>query len=213
MPPALADAREVAALVGMPELLRALGFDVNARTRRCPCVLHGGENPSAFSWREDGLWRCHSCGAGGDRIALVRAVRECGFREAVRFLAGLAGVEYRGRRVSREEVAQIYAQRERARVAAWAVRDAVVLLVGRHARALCLVERLQRTVGERLEIQGEGEQSEALWEILRRLAPVATYSLAVFYFLGNADPETRIRFVLGTGAGRGAFLFGDCHAE
>src|SRR5712691_2912375 len=97
---AVSDAREIAVLVPTAQLLAALGFDVNERTRRCACILHGGANPTAFSWREDGRWHCFSCGRGGDRIALVRAVCGCSFREAVTFLAQLAGVEYRVQKLS-----------------------------------------------------------------------------------------------------------------
>ena len=206
----LADAREIAALVGMPELLGAVGFTVNTRTRRCACILHGGSNPSAFSWTEGGLWKCHGCGAGGDRIALAQAVRHCGFREAVEFLAGLAGVEYRARRISREEVARIQARRERAEAAAWRVRDRIVRLQSRCARALRAVEGLQRAIGERLETETTSSNSaEQLWEMLARLAPVSGSLFAIWDYMGRADMEARIRFVLGSGARRCAVLFGD----
>lgn len=85
---------EISAAVDMSRLLEALGLGVNLRTRRCACQLHGGSNLSAFAWTDSGLWRCHSCGRGGDRIALVRAARRCSFREAVHFLAEVAGVAY-----------------------------------------------------------------------------------------------------------------------
>lgn len=94
MPASLVNARDVVASVSMPEILRALNIVCNERTRRAPCVIHSGSNPSAFAWRDSGLWHCHSCGRGGDKIALVRVVRGCSFRESLDFLASLAGVEY-----------------------------------------------------------------------------------------------------------------------
>jgi len=103
----------VAELVPMSELLGALGFTVSTRTRRCPCILHGGSNPSAFSWRDDGRWYCHSCGAGGDRIALVRGVRQCGFHDAVRLLAELASAEQRAQRILCADVARVPERLER----------------------------------------------------------------------------------------------------
>jgi len=63
----------------MPRLLGELGIEANKRTHRGPCPIHGGSNPTAFSWTDAGLWKCHSCGAGGDKIALVRAVRQFPF--------------------------------------------------------------------------------------------------------------------------------------
>jgi hypothetical protein len=103
----------MARLAPMARLLEALGFDVNKRTRRCACLLYGGSNPSAFSWAESGIWYCYSCGAGGNRIALVRAVRRCHSRGALEFLALLADVTLGRRRASREEIALIQADRER----------------------------------------------------------------------------------------------------
>ena len=105
-------AREVAELVPMPELLAALSVAVNERTRRCACILHGGNNPTAFAWTESGLWKCHSCGNGGDKISLVRAVRGCSFREAVGFLAALAGIELHEGTPSRDEIEQAQQERE-----------------------------------------------------------------------------------------------------
>ena len=75
VPLATANMRQIADLVPMVLLLETLGFVVNERTRRAPCLLHSGSNPTAFAWREDGRWHCFSCDMGGDRIALVREVR------------------------------------------------------------------------------------------------------------------------------------------
>jgi phage/plasmid primase-like uncharacterized protein len=105
--------REVAGPAPMARLLEGLGFDVNERTQRCACLLCGGSNPSDFSWAESALWYCYSCGVGGDRIAVVRAVRRCSFREALEFLNSLAGVPLGMRRASREEIARNLADRER----------------------------------------------------------------------------------------------------
>jgi hypothetical protein len=73
-----------AELVPMKRLLKAVGIETHTPGRRAACILHGGSNPTDFSWREDGHWHCFSCGASGDRIALVRSLRQCGFREATR---------------------------------------------------------------------------------------------------------------------------------
>lgn len=202
-------ASEVAGLVRMPELLSALGFGVNTRTRRAPCILHGGSNASSFSWRDDGLWHCHSCGEGGGKITLVRAVRRCGFREAVEFLAALAGVEYRARHVSPQEIARLRARRERAEAAAWDVQDRFVRLQSGYARALRLVEKLQRAIGERLSREIPSERAERLWAMLARIAPVSGSLFAVWGYLGQADIPTRIRFALGSPAERRAMVFGE----
>lgn len=85
-------------------LLRTLGFRISRATGsevRAPCILHGGDNPTAFSVRLDTKrWRCFtkkcevdsSGRSDNDLIALVRRVRDCSFVEAVQFLAETAGL-------------------------------------------------------------------------------------------------------------------------
>src|SRR5438094_295029 len=99
--------REISRLVPMPHLLNALCIQDNERTRRAPCILHNGRNPSAFAWRDNGVWRCFSCGRGGDRIELIKAARGCGFAEALRFLADVAGVKLRGGAANRSELVRV----------------------------------------------------------------------------------------------------------
>ena len=75
------------------DVLSAHGFEVPARGRRMRCPVHGGENPQAFSFTDDGLWTCFACGAGGDIFTLVERLRGVQFVEAVRVLAQLAGLD------------------------------------------------------------------------------------------------------------------------
>jgi len=193
---ALVDAREVAALVPMARLLESLGFAVNERTRRAACLLHSGSNPSAFSWTDSGLWRCHSCGRGGDRIALVRTARQCSFRDAVQFLAALAGVEFQSRRVSRREIARARRRRDRAERAAWRIADEIARLRRHYTDALHRCERLQRKVGgQLLRASGDVERENA-WERLARLAPICTFFLAGWQFVWSTAPATLARFAL-----------------
>lgn len=144
-------AREVAALVPMLRLFGALGLEANERTRRRPCPLHGGSNPTTFAWRDDGRWHCFSCDAGGDKISLVRAVRKCSFREALDFLAALAGIEYKPGIVSREAIEQERLTRERE------AEDVETLLAlefseWRAAQDEVLrLETIRRNAGERLD--------------------------------------------------------------
>jgi hypothetical protein len=139
----------------------------------------------------------------------VRAVKNCSFRDAVEFLAAFAGVEFHQSRSPREEILRVHARRERAEVLAWALRDGIVFLESRSAYALRLVEQLQRAIGERLKIEiGEGV-AETLWDALSQIAPLATYFLATFDFLGRANAEDRIRFALATGVERRTIVLGE----
>lgn len=191
-----ADAREISALVAMPRLLAALGFAVNERTRRGPCLLHSGSNPTAFSWRDDGRWHCFSCGASGDRIALVQATQQCGFREAVEFLAALAGVEFKPGIASREAIEHQKLIREREAADA----DALLGLefsAWRQARDEVLrLEATRRNAGKRLDAiyrgalerwPGEAEFAwQTLAEVYRQMArPAAVYNAISFAAAGD----------------------------
>ena len=136
-------ARQIAEQVDMVHLLQALGFMVSPRTRRCACLLHGGNNRSAFSWT-DNLWYCHVCHAGGDRIHLVRAVRDCSFHEAVGFLAALAGVDACGLDDARWESRQFATPESEERAAC-------LLAATEHAKLLELSYELNqlRQLGEK----------------------------------------------------------------
>lgn len=207
---AAADVREVAELVPMPRLFEALGIEANLRARRTRCVIHGGSNPTAFAWREDGRWRCFSCGASGDRIALVRAVRQCGFREAVAFLAHIAGVSYEPRPFfDRQSEA---ANRQRADAAAWRVRDEVLRLRSYYRDGLHRAERLWRRLGDEL-LRARSECERDAVDRMARLAPACTFFLVAFRYINEADSATLVSFVLASPAQRREAMLGDDNAD
>ncbi len=200
-----AAACEIAGLVAMPGLLHALGFAVNTRPRRSCCVLHQGHNPTAFSWRDDGCWHCFSCGRGGDRITLVREAHGCGFREAMTFLAALAGVELADHGSVRDQLRR--RRRERQRLDAAAKRLAAVeraaLLAARDE--LLALYHLRRTAGRRLaELQAGAperwaDEKEVCWEALRLVADQEAGAAAAYYVAGFSSPAERARFALRPG--------------
>jgi CHC2-type zinc finger protein len=208
-----AEARQIAALVPMGVLLGALGFIVNKRTRRCACLIHGGSNPTAFAWTDAGLWKCHSCGAGGDRIALVRAVRQCSFRDSVELLAALVGVEYHPAKLSGAEVERVRDRHERAERAAWRIRDEILRLRIYYCDVLHRSERLWRRIGGDFPGVRNETEREAVWLRLARLAPAATYFLAAHDFLNRADAATLARFALASTADRRTQIFGEINGN
>ncbi len=52
------------------------------------CPLHGERTPSFAVRTDENYWYCFGCGKGGDAAELVTEVRQCGFAEAIRYLAG-----------------------------------------------------------------------------------------------------------------------------
>lgn len=80
-------------------VIEQLGFKVTHETAkecRCSCLVHGGDNPTAFRVNKDlKTWVCftHRChdSFGNDFVGLVRAVKGCAFMEALRYLEELTG--------------------------------------------------------------------------------------------------------------------------
>jgi DNA primase len=84
--------KEVANL-RIEEILDALGINYRERYNYvvASCPIHGGNRADAFSWHLDrGIWKCFSreCEAeyGSDVIGLIRGIKKCGFKEAVKYL-------------------------------------------------------------------------------------------------------------------------------
>ncbi len=198
-------AHEIAGLVPMPMLLDRLGFGIDTRTRRAACLLHGGQNRTAFSWRDDGCWHCFSCGRGGDRITLVREARGCGFRAAMTFLAALAGVELADHGSVRDQLRR--RRRERQRLDAAAKRLAAVeraaLLAARDE--LHSLYHLRRTAGNRLAELEAGAperwagEREVAWEALRLVADQEAGAAAAYYVAAFSSPAERALFSLRAG--------------
>lgn len=203
--------RDIAALVPMPILLESLGFTVNERTRRAPCRLRSGTNPSAFSWHEDGRWHCFSCDEGGDKISLVRAMKQCGFREAVQFLAALARVEYQADRIPHDEIARLQSDRDALRVEAQRLLE-IEDKAWYDAREVVLrLEAIRRKVEVRIQAIHEGVlprwrgELETAWaalaEVYRQMPlAAAAYSVASFSPQRKRsefalDPQARARLI------------------
>jgi hypothetical protein len=198
--------REIAELVPMPELLAALGIPVNTRSHRAPCILHGGSNPTAFSWRDDGRWYCFSCGKGGDKFALVMAVRDCSFREALGFVAEMAGVELNGgtSKKLRNELDTRRRERERLEAAAEMMRVAENIAFRDCQDELGTVKELERNVSARMneiyrsEQKGFDGEMECCWEALSILINNRRNAEVAYTIAGFADTESRAQFALGS---------------
>ena len=80
-------------------LLESLGFTIireTAKELRGPCIIHGGDNTTAFRFnKEKKSWICfsHKCHDfyGSDVISLICAVLKCDFLKAVDYLRNITG--------------------------------------------------------------------------------------------------------------------------
>ncbi len=85
--------------VDLHNLIYSLGFKItseNSREIRCTCIVHGGDNKSAFRLnREKRTWICftHKCHEeyGYDLIGLIKGALKVDFIEALEYLKKLVG--------------------------------------------------------------------------------------------------------------------------
>lgn len=60
---------------------------------RAKCPIHNGDNETSFEvYQDTGRFYCHSCGAGGNTIELAAQLKGLDFKDAVAWLAGIAGI-------------------------------------------------------------------------------------------------------------------------
>ena len=67
-------------------------------TIRCTCPIHGGDNPTSFVWKDNGLWFCHTaCGRGGDVFNFVAEMEnlddETNFKEVANKVAQISNID------------------------------------------------------------------------------------------------------------------------
>lgn len=58
------------------------------------CPFHNDNNPSMSVSPQKQLYKCFSCGAGGDAITFVKDIENISFKEALKSLASSVGIEY-----------------------------------------------------------------------------------------------------------------------
>ena len=79
---------DIAAFIGAYVPLKKRGNDLVGL-----CPFHAEKTPSFHVHPDRGFFKCFGCGAGGDVITFVQKSENVGFIDAVRTLAGKAGVE------------------------------------------------------------------------------------------------------------------------
>ncbi|HHE64927.1 MAG TPA: hypothetical protein ENL09_02785, partial [Bacteroidetes bacterium] len=98
-------------------VVESLGFKITSETvkeARSACIVHGGDNTTAFRLNKDlKTWCCftHKCNekTGNDMFGLVMAVNSCGFMDALEYLENITG----SKSISKEELISYKRKRER----------------------------------------------------------------------------------------------------
>ena len=78
---------DIATFIGQYVSLKKRGRDLVGL-----CPFHGEKTPSFHVHAEEGYFKCFGCGAGGDVIAFAMKLENLPFADAVRVLAGKAGI-------------------------------------------------------------------------------------------------------------------------
>ena len=137
--------REVATLVSWPRVLEEAGADPG-RGGRTRCHLHGGDNPSSFSYDETiGRAHCFACEWSGDKIAFLQATLGLDFSTALARLAEMAGVRLSFHKPDRAELARAKAHRN-------------ALEAARNAYETWAYLRLQSAADEHQELLADGKE-------------------------------------------------------
>src|SRR5215469_13255332 len=108
-----ADARDIARMVSIPQMLLHLGWRLRPRNR-ADCGLCRGSSKETLAYREH-VWHCHRCHAGGSVYDLVMQAQQCDFRSALAYVADLAGVKLDDHRQHGKDWRHEMAERERQR--------------------------------------------------------------------------------------------------
>lgn len=169
------DARDIARIVSVPQILRYEGWRLRSRNR-ADCGLCRGHSAGTVAYREH-VWHCHRCHAGGDVYALVMQSQRCDFRAALLYVADIAGIridDSTSHADLREEITE--RQRHRDRID----RAAAALAAAEHDLWLEYRDRIHEC--DRV-LAIPGPWSEAQWQraqaacVLRDYYLLPTYSL------------------------------------
>jgi len=109
------------------QLILSLGFRIysdNNDEIRAPCIIHGGDNKTAFTFKkESGRFYCYTHGCEEDRsgevnndvISLVMKVMGCPFMEAVEYLSSITGFDVKTAEIDESEVLKREKDRDKKR--------------------------------------------------------------------------------------------------
>jgi DNA primase len=87
------DTAALLAGVSVADLLSANGVRLPARGTRVKCPFCEGSS-QCFSYNEaKGCWHCFRCGEGGGKVRLIARLHNCTPKQALEWIAKLAGIE------------------------------------------------------------------------------------------------------------------------
>jgi len=179
------EATDLVSLIGEQVALRPKG-----REHVGLCPFHDDRNPSMYVNPQKQIYKCFVCGAGGDAYSFVMNYHKMTFPEALKYLAGRAGIELvRDARVSHDGAAD-----DRKRIAdanARALRFFIAMLndaeTGRVARQYIEQRGISDEMVERFQL---GYAPDA-WDALAKDITRKTWSVQGFLEAGLVSPRDK----------------------
>ncbi|QDU34460.1 DNA primase [Poriferisphaera corsica] len=90
------------------DIVRLIGEQVQLRPKgrefACLCPFHEDKNPSMFVSPQKQIYKCFSCGAGGDVFTFVMNYHKMSFPEALEHLAERAGIELTREKMTKQQM-------------------------------------------------------------------------------------------------------------
>lgn len=157
------DLDELRERIDVAAVLEVLGIEPPTHRRRTPCPLHGGRHPNFSITRDGRRWRCWSQCGGGDVIDLAARLRSCSTGDAIRWLAGLAGLGGADRLAKGDLVRRARAKRRLDTLVCWRARA-----VGAADARLRELDRAVESAQARLTTSGPDH--DAAWDAVATLA-------------------------------------------
>ena len=194
----LPNARDIARSVSIQSVLQNFGWRVRSRNR-ADCGLCRGNSKGTVAFT-DRLWKCHRCNEGGDVFSLVRAAHGCGFPDALKFVADLAGISLEVFRTADLKRELAVHQEKRQRVDA-AANELEIL-----ERALRIQCRDRIHTCDRV-LNAPGPWTEAHWRRAQAASVLRDdYLLPEYTLLSVAAVLERARYVLADWNARAAIV-------
>ena len=156
-------------------------------TYKALCPFHSEKTPSFNVVPSKQIFKCFGCGAAGDAFSFIMRLEGVEFGEAVRLLAGRAGIEIgessfeRGKRTSRD---RLY------RANAWAAKRFRELLQSSAAAARARAYLVERGIGEGSQEAFRLGYSAPDWDDLVRLAGEQKADMSILVQAGLVRQRT-----------------------
>lgn len=195
-------ANEIKVRLSMRQMLEHLGAPIYSRKRAgCPIPTCRGNQKDTFSY-SDTLGHCFRCNFGGDVFTLAQDVHGVKFRDALPYLADLAGVRLEKPQNATDAIRLRQEAEERRRISATAVKLQVIErgLRVKYRETIHNCERELRRASHRLQdlmnARADEQATSGYWAWLKVLWEMLQEALVGYSILAFGNARDRAWFTL-----------------